>query len=285
MKVFLRPTGLSSPAMVRVARALAVHAPDGIEIVGERTDADLVVTHVICPTPLPDKPEIVIQYCLDTARGEAQWVERWQRARMVWSYYDLRNVMANYGANFYYAPLGVDAAFTEPYVEDERDIPVMTSGYTTGPGAEAIEEMALAADAVGLRVLHLGPPVVEGMRATPPRWSSINGVSDGDLAALYRRTEWVSALRHVEGFEMPAIEGLCCGARPICFDRPDMTQWYEGHAAFIPECEGEELVEVLTEVLRHRPAPVSADERAEVARKFDWGVIARGFWKQLEVTA
>jgi hypothetical protein len=282
VKVFLRPTGLFSPAMMRVARALVQYAPDPVRVVGTFDEADAVVSHVICPGAPPVKPEIIIQYCLNSAECPYDWLPRWRQALMVWSYYDLGSPE---GVNYYHAPLGVDAAFLDKCEAGEgpRDIPVMTSGCTTGPRAEAIEEPALAASSVGLRVLHLGPSAVEGMPATPPGWSSVTGISDCDLAALYRRTEWVSGLRHVEGFEMPVIEGLCCGARPIVFDRPDMTQWYEGHAAFVPECNGAELVEVLTEVFRHLPVPVGDSERAEVARKFDWGVIARGFWERLGV--
>ena len=287
LNVFLAPTGLYSRAMLRVASALAQHAPSSVRIVEHRGYADLVVSHVIAPEDVPSEPEVVIQYCLrTTGRDYDWWLRRWQSTRMVWSYFDLLAELGELpGVNFYHAPLGVDAAFTQKYSEDEgpRDIPVMTSGYVSHPAGEAIEEMALAAAAVGLRVLHLGPPVVEGMPATPPGWSSVSGISDCDLAALYRQCEWVSGLRHAEGFELPVIEGLCCGARPIVFDRPDMTQWYEGHAAFVPECSGEELVDVLIEVLSHVPVPVSESERIEVARKFDWGVIARGFWERLGV--
>jgi glycosyltransferase involved in cell wall biosynthesis len=203
---------------------------------------------------------------------------------MVWSYLDLQGEVGDLGSvNYYRSPLGVDAAFVGGVDPVRRDIAVMTSGYVSHPAGEAIEEMALAADAVGLPVLHLGPAHVDGMRVPPPRWSSVLGISDCELATHYHRTEWVSGLRHVEGFELPVLEGLCCGARPIVFDRPDMTHWYGDYAAFVPECHGPELVEVLTDILRHVPVPVSAEERAEVARRFDWGVIARGFWAQLGV--
>jgi hypothetical protein len=282
-RVFLEPTGLYSRAMVRVALALEQHAPRSVEIVRDIEDSDLHVLHVIgaLPDGMVTPNSIIIQYCLQTTGVLLeQWRPLWERARMVWSYFDL----GDNAPRFYHAPLGVDRSFINGHHDmPVRDIHVMTSGYVSSAGGEAIEEVAIAADKVGLRVLHLGPSHVDGMRVTPPRWSSVLGVSDVELAALYRQTEWVSGLRHVEGFELPVLEGLCCGARPIVFDRPDMTQWYEGHAAFIPECDGEELVEELVEVLRHHPVPVSASERAEVARKFDWGVIARGFWERLEV--
>lgn len=282
MKVFLEPTGLHSRAMVRVARALAAHAPPEVEVVFDPSNADLIISHVIGPGYEPDKPEVVIQYCMKSAGHPPEhWLRRWKRARLVWSYFDLTEY--GNGFPFYHAPLGVDPIFTEEFDDAvPRDVPVMTSGFVSHPAAESIEEVALAASANGLRVLHLGPPCVEGMSTTPLGWSSVLGISDDALATFYRRTEWVSGLRGVEGFELPAIEGLCCGARPIVFDRPDMTQWYEGHAVFVPVCHGDELVEVLTELLKYRPAPVLKAERAAVAQKFNWAVIARGFWDRLK---
>ena len=266
--------------MVRVARALAQYAPPSVELLDSPSGADLVVSHVIGYGPTPDTPEAIIQYCVNsTGEGLEWWKERWHKARLVWSYYDLE---VHTPRNFYFAPLGVDASFTQGQ-ETPRDIGIMTSGFVSGPGAEAIEEAWSAASTVGLRALHLGPPQIEGMRVPPPRWTSVCGVTDEELAALYHRCEWVSGLRHVEGFELPVIEGLCCGARPIVFDRPDMTTWYEGHAAFVPECEGVELAEVLTEVLRHVPVPVSQQEREIVAATFNWATIARGFWERLGV--
>jgi glycosyltransferase involved in cell wall biosynthesis len=80
---------------------------------------------------------------------------------------------------------------------------------------------------------------------------------------------------------MPVIEGLACGARPIVFDRPDMTHWYEGHAVFIPECSGPELVEVLTDLLKYNPTPVKETERAEILARFDWSTIVKRFWEYL----
>lgn len=279
MKVFVKPTGLHSRAMVRVAKALTAHVPPGVTVVDRREDADLVVSHVIGPDPIPAYDEVVIQYCLDSAGLDYdRWHERWVNAKLTWSYYDLPTIVGRNGFAFYHAPLGVDAPFTKPFIDGSR-AGVMTSGYVSGPKGEAIEEVAVAAHTLGIPIVHLGPEGIAGMTTKIPM-RSILGIPDGPLANQYRQVKWVSGLRHVEGFELPALEGLCCGARPIVFDRADMRQWYDGHAVFVPECSGEELIGHLVNVLLSEPSPVLADERAWAAERFDWGPIARGFWER-----
>lgn len=286
MKVFLEPTGLHSYAMVRVARALAFHAPESVEIVATAEQADLRIVHVIGLGSFADvdteQPHVLIQYCLRTTEYGAEtekWIPTWQKARLVWSYYKLGAIP---GVNVYYAPLGVDPTFREMHPNGElRDIGCMTSGYVSASCAEAIEEVAIAANLAGMKVVHLGPEDVQGMRDKPPSWSSVNGLSDVQLSGYYRRSLWVSGLRHGEGFELPVLEGLASGARPIVFDRADMRSWYERHAVFVPECHGRKLIAHLLDIFKHDPVPVSRRERDLALARFDWSVIAKHFWEKL----
>jgi len=110
VNVFLRPTGLHSRAMLRVADALERYAPSQVCVVRDRHAADLVVSHVIGFDEPADRPEAIIQYCWRTARGSRQqWIDRWSRARLVWSYYDLPALVGQNGFPFYHAPLGVES--------------------------------------------------------------------------------------------------------------------------------------------------------------------------------
>jgi glycosyltransferase involved in cell wall biosynthesis len=288
VKVFLEPTGLHSFAMKRVAKALAHYAPPSVQIVDRfPNEADLRVLHVIGPGVYddmdPNQPHAIIQYCLESAGYDrVKWSLIWQRAKLVWSYFDLTERGGGELFDFYHAPLGIDRIFAACHPNgSRRDIGAMSSGYVSHPAAEAIEEVAIAGANVGIQIVHLGPDRVEGMATRPRGWVSLLGISDEELRDLYTRTEWVSGLRHVEGFELPVIEGLACGARPFVFDRPDMRMWYEGHAVFVPECHGEELTEELTQLLRHQPAPVSEAERQKVLDTFNWERIATGFWERL----
>lgn len=298
MRVWLdAPPGLSR-AMTRVARALAAHLPPGVTVAPTRADADLVLLHSIgFPDTVSAAQSVLMegrkyalaQYCLRTTQQPHAegWQPVWAKAEVVWSYYDLMaaceadGVQMDPRVNFYMAPLGLDPAFAQaPLEQGTRPIDVMTSGYVS-TGQEAIWEFAAAAERTGKTVKHLGPHAVQGMPRRPRGWSAMLGVSDEELAAFYGRTKWVSGLRYCEGFEMPVIEGLACGARPVVFDRPDMRQWYDGHAVFVPEVPSEQLIDLLAAVLDTDPAPVDAVELAAVRRRFDWAEIAGGFWQAL----
>jgi hypothetical protein len=262
---------------------LKTHAPADIKFVSSPSEADLRVVHVIGNGSFDgvnlDQPHVLIQYCLRSTEngGDPEvWVPRWRRARMVWSYYKL-NVPAD--VNFYHSPLGVDDPFREEFETRVRDIGVVTSGYVAE--SEAVEEVAIAASLAGLRAFHLGPANVLAKR--PSNWVSAEGITDAELASVYRRTYWVSGLRRGEGFELPALEGVACGARPIVFDREDMRQWYENHAVFVPECGGRKLIGYLLDIFKHAPVPVTKPERVAVLSSFDWARIASEFWKRLEV--
>lgn len=267
--------------MTRVARALEVTRPSDAQIVHSEREADVLVLHVIGPesvTYREDKPCAVVQYCTGVGdRRWATWQPLWNRAIATWSYYDLHPVMPT-DATFYHAPLGLDDAFRKPFdVHGPRDLGVLTSGFVAGPGAEAIEEMTIAADRMGWNSMHLGPRPTNMSKRT--KVSSVHGISDDQLAGLYRRTRYVSGLRFVEGFEMPAMEGLAQGARPVMFDRPEARRWFNDYAIFVPECHGEQLVEELLKVFRAGARRAVTDEEAEqVRRTFDWNVVAAGFW-------
>lgn len=283
MKVCLVPTGLHSKAMLRVAGALACHAPQGVEIVDKSEEADVQLLHVIGLDGLSQlraKDYVVIQYCGYVYRDHPSLIDMWRGAKMVWSYYDLRDTMPE-GTLFYLAPLGIDVEFAKraTHRELKREIDLMTSGYTTGDAAEAIEEAAWAVDGLGQKMVHLGPKVIENMSSYPACWQAQHGISDATLAELYLRTRWVSGLRHVEGFELPALEGAVCGARPIVFDRPEMRQWYNDFAAFVPESGGEELTAYIQGLLKLDYTPLTTTERRTIRDSFDWRVIAEGFWR------
>lgn len=283
MRVYVQPEPEDlSRAMYRVANALTVHAPARIEIVDDLADADLQVLHTIGLGAwrwIEAPRYAMIQYCLTSAPptpdSPRTFDGLWADAELVWSYYPIEHRLN--GTPFYHAPLGIDHEFTKSALPTNRTVDVVTSGYVSSAHGEAIEEVAIAAGQLDKTVVHVGPPSV--VYPSPPGWNSVSGIKDPVLAALYRRAKWVSGLRHTEGFELPCVEGLACGARPIVFDRPDMRQWYDGLAVFVPECHGDALVDELVKVLSTTPDPVTDNERSRVLDVFDWSKIAAGFWE------
>lgn len=309
MRVYLKPLGLHSPAMTRVANALAAHAPPHITPVDKLSDiatADLVVLHLIdwpftdsgawVPSHYPhlSKPWqwppqtqfAAIQYCLRTTRrpDPREWMDFWRQCALVWSYYDLSSYQQR-GINVYHAPLGVNpATFYPPNDSTPREPFVITFGHVDGYPAEPISAVWQAASKAGLQALHIGSNSPANMTDKPPGWKSISNLTDDALAHLYRSASWVSGLRHIEGFELPAAEALSCGANAVLFDHPSQRHWYSvaGNAAqFVRDTpDYKALVAQLTRVLTSEPTPIPS--LPALRYMFSWPRIVKGFWERVE---
>jgi hypothetical protein len=245
----------------------------GVEFVSREKEADLVIIYAYGQRRKVDKrikwilergqKYVMVQLAVrSTANPKTEdWIPFWEKAEQVWGYYDLMALAQeddNYPEfNFYYAPLGVDAdLFQDKQVK--RIYKVMVGDNRD----ESVNECVRAAKG---EVSHLGIDV-----------------EDEHLALHYSQCQYVSGLRRKEGFEMPVIEGLLCGARPICYDKPHFRHWFEGLAEFIPEAHPEEVVKSLETIFAKSPRPVSEAEKLWVKGYFDWDKIIEGFWRQYD---
>jgi len=301
IKIFPFPTGLHSHAMVRVQRALSlpvqINRQNDFQITASIERANIIILHVIGFDAIDlakqyqsqGKQFIVIQYCGIAGEDLTPWKWLWTHSLFVWSYYDLSSLASEWGFTFYYAPLGIDPIFTQPPSQPiTRRNRIMTSGFVSHSSQEPIQEVWLAAERLGIEVVHLGPENVMGVYHTPPNTLFIGGIGDSGLRDYYHTCKWVSALRHVEGFEMGAIEGLSCGARPICFHRDEHIQWFGDHPIYIEEKSGKNLVDILEWLIKGEInreydsySIVRDKEIEEVRMKFDWPTIVKGFYSTL----
>ncbi len=267
----------------RVASALERHAPDWVEIVDNPKEADLWIVHVIGHGSMEEAKDFggaiaMVQYCLLTtedSRPEA-WLPYWQRSKAVWSYYDLQSYLQERRAptlsNFYYAPLGVFGGSFKPEMPIRKRFLIGTSGYVAD--TEGVKECHAVARALDREMFHLGPDLKIGNGIV-----YVKGCPDDVLGALWSQCSWVAGLRRIEGFELPVLEGLASGSRPICFDAPHYRNWFGEHAEYVPEVGFDDLVGHLSHVMTRPVRQVTAAERTEVLRKFNWETLAKGFWE------
>lgn len=292
MKVFVDSPPLLSRAMFRVAHALRKYAPLNVQITKDPIEADLVILHVIGYQDTIEAANLltkrgqkygVIQYCLrSTERPSTMyWAPLWAEAQIVWSYYDLPGLVAEDNfypdeePNWYISPLGVDANVFN--VEDgprSDRFTIFTSGYVARE--ECVGEAADAVHRVQGWQFHLGPNL--NLNGTRVRYEL--GILDEDLADAYRSSQFVAGLRRREGFELPAAEGLLCGARPIMFDQPHYRRWFDGFAEFIPEGTPEQVTDSLEQLFRQGARPVTQAELLAAKDYFDWETIVNGFWEK-----
>jgi len=221
----------------------------------------------------------VIQYALRSTQkpNTHNWVDLWNNALAVWSYYDLIELCKEDGAdckfNFYHGPLGT--RFNRG--KEASDFLIATSGlsYLT----ESVRECMAVANELNKKVFHVGPNL--GYKNT----IYSDGIDDELLAYHYSHCEYVSGLRRIEGFEFPVIEGLMCGARPIVFDKPHYRKWFNNYAIFIQENDRENVKKALQEVLRRDAIPVSEKEKLEIKNKFSWDTIFKELKKQIWINS
>ncbi len=257
-------------AMHRIRKELCARIPEGAELVAAPKDADMQVLDVIGGGSLQylaDKPYAILQHCIATAGMEWKTLlSLWDGAKAVVS--PLAGVKARKSLR---VPFGVDGgAFyrdATPSIGGFGRVEVLSTGYCDE--GESIRECWDAAE----RAIHVGR-----LDATPEHVESYEDVSDDDMRRLYSDTHYVSGLRRIEGFELPIIEGLACGARPICYDLECYRHWFQGHAILIPpELPREELVARLKHIFATRPKPVDTEERCWLLHQFSWDRIAKQF--------
>lgn len=253
-----------------------------MHFVADPRAADVQILHVVCQDDfefLAHQNYVLLLHCY-AGVYKPSWAPIVRDAVLVLSAYDLSAVAARDRFRFHRSPYGID----ERVFYDRRllrDRTVLTTGYVRY--WEAISECREAAMTVGT-----GPPYATHIGKSFWRDGSVEeheNVTDDELAALYSRVRYVSGLRRREGFELPALEGLACGARPVCFDTPEYRHWYDGHAVFVPQRRFAELVNELREVFARDPDPVGVAEHEDVLTRFGWPVICADVWSQIRERA
>lgn len=277
----------------RTARMMERYAPTRMEFVDAEKDAQLILLHVVGRrdhvrrtvehTIGSHQRVAIIQHVLRSCQkpNAKEWEAIWAQCELIWSAYNLPLLSAQDGARFttpfYHAPFGCDPdVFRAPLGNSRRYV---LGTASTSPEVESIHECYTAAKHTGRLQMHLG----NSLQPEDNIIEVFNNISDGELAQLWGQCEYVSGLRQIEGFELPAVEGLLCGARPILYDAPHYRQWYGPWGVFIPTYHTYlERMEAITNVLKEPVLPVSYPERNEAAQFFHWQRIINGFWERID---
>lgn len=276
----------------RIITALHKYAPSWVEFVEAPRQSDVSILHVngrfhhfmsfVEDFKKHGGKYVVAQYCIRSTqkRRTKTWRALWENALMVWSYYDLNGYIKEEGGdwtipNFFHSPLGADETIFNRAGNENKDFIAMTSGNSASLECESVSNVFDAAKITGNKVFHLGPKLIEENHVFYD-----HGISDEILASRYRQCHFVSGLRRVEGFEMPAVEGLFSGCRPILYDRPHYSQWYKPWAILIPEDNN--VTASLVKIFNDGPKPITNDEIGSAIEQFSWKNIVTEFWERLK---
>jgi len=290
MKVYLEFC-VQDRAITRIADAIKKYLPLEHELVSTKEEADLVfiasyrnrryTQKQVDWAINNNKKYAIVQVNLRGAEltkctNTAIWRPMWERAEVVWSFHDLvkscQEEQTPVNFNFYYAPLGVESdVFKE--TKSERKYLILSTGSGRAWNKECKNEILLAVQGLNRKIFQLGT----GENTDIITYS--NDMDDETLAKYYSQCEFVSGLRRVEGFELPIIEGLLCGARPICFDTPNYRHWFNEIAEFIPE--DTHVSENLRGLFDKGVRPVAETEKEYVKTNFNWEIILQKLWKMI----
>lgn len=268
MKLLLRLGTLETITLWRVRKQMNATAPDWVSFTKNEHEADAHVIFGIGASgivPLVEQmPTILLQLCYKTTEMPANWWGKiWDKCMLVGSYYDL-DLDA---PNFVRFPMGYDPKVFYRDAGIPRRYDAIVFGEMDGP--EEIKSVCRAFDVVA----HIGSDMGLG-----PGYISYNNIPDERLRSIYAQSRYCIGMRHVEGFEMPVIEGAACGCTPIVLDLPCYRDWFERLPALFvtPDHDIEEQLRNINELDLGIVPPI------ENVRAFEQDTAWAPFWAKLE---
>ncbi len=101
------------------------------------------------------------------------------------------------------------------------------------------------------------------------------GLSRGELAALYRGAALVLQPSEAEGFGLPVVEALACGAAVVASDIPVLREVGGDAATYCPVGDVPAWTATVNRLLDHPDESPSRDVRLAWAARFTWAAQAR----------
>lgn len=101
------------------------------------------------------------------------------------------------------------------------------------------------------------------------------GLTRGQIASLYRRSTLVLQPSEAEGFGLPVIEALACGAVVIASDIPVLREVGGPAVHFCPVADVARWTSVADKLIRQSLVPSPLSARIEWARRYSWSVHAQ----------
>jgi glycosyltransferase involved in cell wall biosynthesis len=277
MKIYTMVDDWLGHAFHRIDKAYHDWAPGDIEWVDSPEQADIQIVHIVGKGELKNIKNdnyVVIQHCYVTQDiPEDQLRELWESALLVSSFHDLPSYRPEWSFRFYGMPWGAeDSTFFLTGSLETRAKAIVATGYVAG--TESLEEIFAACKGSGCKMVHLG----KNFGWNQDAYRNYGWITDETLRTIYNAVAYVSGLRRAEGFELAAIEGLFCGARPITYNLPTY-RWYSKYAIVIEDSDENDIIANLTYILENGIGlPVRQEEIDSAIKDFSWSNLIPKFW-------
>jgi glycosyltransferase involved in cell wall biosynthesis len=112
-----------------------------------------------------------------------------------------------------------------------------------------------------------------GQNGLQDRVKRLTYVPDDDLAGLYSGAACVAIVSLYEGFGMPALEALACGARLVASNRGSLPEIVGGAAIVVDPLDVTSIAEALSRAVNNQAALAAAGPAR--AAEFTWSAAAR----------
>ncbi len=138
-----------------------------------------------------------------------------------------------------------------------------------------------------LELVFIGPPraPVPCLEAPPPWVRRLGHVGDEELGPLLAGAAATLAPSRAEGFDLPVLEALACGAAVVASDIPPHVEHFAGGVQFFASGDAESLAEATARILSDATFAASLRARGlEVASRFRWVDSARAhaaLWREV----
>lgn len=264
-------------AFTRISNALHDHSPNWVEWTINEDKADLRIIHVVGGGEIPELqkpgPKVIIQHCYFTASAnEYNYDKYWEQAVLTSSFHNLPNY-TNKKFNFHHMPWGASPEIFYRIPEIHKDFPIIATGHVSE--TECIDKVYEACKTLKLRMLHTGQNFLWDTKY----YMYLPYITDKGFNELLNRCNYVSALRLIEGFELMAIEGLFCKARPIVPEN-STYDWYREYGYTIDSKK--DIVEQLKDILSQPPRIFTEEEYKIIVDKFAWKTIVPNFFTKIK---
>jgi hypothetical protein len=265
-------------AFTNISVAFHHHFPN-VEWVDDTDAADYILLYTIGQSEfdkfftLPQNKVINFQACyLTTDLNPADWQKMWNNSYATVSYYDLPKYSTN-PINFIRTPLGAEPGIFYPLLDGTHPLKVFTTGHVLLTEClDMVHDACVASNSV---MFHTG----EDFKWNKKHYQFLSYMPITSLADYLRKTQYVTGLRTIEGFEMMCVEGAMCGATPIVPDLETYRDFYKDFALFI-DMSGN-ISEQLTAIFNAEYTPLSLETIKYVHDTFSWKKIMLNLYKQL----